>query len=180
MAIVEQVKMTSTPKWNNLEEYFDLRQWTIGVRPGFVYTEYVYALNLTEEIFTNNQIQELENAAIKIIILYNDLLSYHTEGPDHLYNADSILRKLYGYTVQESYDKIDVMIQDCYTTWNRAMERLPSWGEDIDVQVQLYIKGIKGHVSANANWSFGSKRYFGDHGAIIKETGRIRLATSHE
>lgn len=154
-SVVEQVSKSSTPAWRNVEEYFELRLRTIGVRPGFVYSEWVYSLSLPEVILTNRYIIELENAAAMLIILHNDILSHFGEGSDHLYNTVAILRKLQGLSIQEACDLIEVKyLPETFARWESAVNRLPSWGEDLDQQVQLYIKGIKDHVICNANWRF--------------------------
>jgi hypothetical protein len=152
-SVVTQVRKSSTPAWKSVEEYFELRLRTIGVRPGFVYSEWVYDLALPEEILTNKHILELEESAALLIILHNDILSHFEEGAGHLYNTVAILRKLQGLSIQAAFDLIEAKyLPETFARWESALKKLPSWGEDVDRQVQLYIKGIKDHVICNANW----------------------------
>jgi hypothetical protein len=44
-----------------------------------------------------------------------------------------------GLSVQEALDKIDVMLNNCYRRWYRALADMPIWGEETDRQVLRYV-----------------------------------------
>jgi hypothetical protein len=56
---------------------------------------------------------------------------------------------------------------------NRAI--LPSWGEEVDRQVAIYVQGLQDWIVANLHWSFESTRYFGNDGQAVKRDGIIKL-----
>lgn len=43
-----------------------------------------------------------------------------------------------------------------YRTWYVAQSELPQWGEEIDTQVQTYIRACQDVILANLNWRYGS------------------------
>ena len=56
-----------------------------------------------------------------------------------------------------------------------GLKKVPSWGEDIDPQVQQYLNGIACWPRGNYCWSFESGRYFGNKGLDYQKTLRIPL-----
>ena len=51
-------------------------------------------------------------------------------------------------------------MKDRYHEWYLALGELPMWGEGVDKQVQICIRGCQDMVVANLNWSFKTERYF--------------------
>ena len=56
-----------------------------------------------------------------------------------------------------------------------GLKKVPSWGEDIDPQVQQYLNGIAIWPRGNYCWSFESGRYFGDKGLEYQRTRLVPL-----
>ncbi|KAH7906493.1 hypothetical protein BJ138DRAFT_1162491, partial [Hygrophoropsis aurantiaca] len=50
-----------------------------------------------------------------------------------------------------------------------GLEKIPSWGNEVDDQLQEYIHGLANWARANYCWSFESGRYFGTKGAEIEQ-----------
>jgi hypothetical protein len=61
------------------------------------------------------------------------------------------------------------------TDFLTARDELPSWGPDVDPQVQQYIDALGSWVRANDAWSFESERYFGKAGREIQEKREVAL-----
>ncbi|KAF2103158.1 terpenoid synthase [Rhizodiscina lignyota] len=175
MALIQQMNLTTTPNFKNLQDWFNFRRDSIGVLPGFTFALYVHGLTISRDIIESDHIREMEYMAIEIILLTNDILSYPKEGPDHMYNTTAFLKKSRGLSTQEAFDEIGLLLDERFKKWDSLMATLPSWGEENDRQVQLYLDGVKGHVSSNTNWSFMSQRFFGRDGQAVKETRRIKL-----
>lgn len=61
-----------------------------------------------------------------------------------------------GMSAQAAFDALGKMLQcrfrDCYL----ALASLPSWGTEIDAQVQNYIRGVLNVVRANLNWRYAT------------------------
>ena len=56
-----------------------------------------------------------------------------------------------------------------------GLNKVPSWGEEIDIQVQQYLNGIACGPQGNYCWSFESGRYFGDKGLEYQRTRLVPL-----
>ena len=56
-----------------------------------------------------------------------------------------------------------------------GLEQVPSWGSDVDCQVQEYLRGLANWVRVNDCWSFESGRYFGNKGLEIHKTRIVPL-----
>lgn len=52
---------------------------------------------------------------------------------------------------------------------------LPSWGEEIDPQVERYVWGLGNWVRASDQWGFESERYFGGKGKEIFKKRWVNL-----
>ncbi|KAJ5689629.1 terpenoid synthase [Penicillium macrosclerotiorum] len=86
------------------------------------------------------------------LVEQNDLISYRKEkalGESH--NIISIYQQE-GYTIQEAFNEVERSLSMCYRDWHLALAQLPSWGEEIDAQVQLYIDGVQNSALANIHW----------------------------
>jgi hypothetical protein len=57
---------------------------------------------------------------------------------------------------------------------------LPSWGEDIDGRLKIYINGLGYWVRGNDSWSFEGQRYFGTRGLEIQKSRWVTLQPSKE
>ena len=70
-----------------------------------------------------------------------------------------------------------------YEMWRETLEYffrtvktdVPSWGEEVDRDVAVYIQGLKDWIIANAEWSFETERYFGKEAKKIRETLQVEL-----
>ena len=56
-----------------------------------------------------------------------------------------------------------------------GLKRLPSWNQEIDLQVQQYLNGLANWVRASECWSFEAGRYFGSKGSEYKKTRLVPL-----
>lgn len=54
-------------------------------------------------------------------------------------------------------------------TFLDVYKSVPSWGREVDAQVQEYARGLGNWVICNISWSFESARYFGKEGRRIRE-----------
>jgi hypothetical protein len=55
---------------------------------------------------------------------------------------------------QEAYNFAGDAVKKRYYEWNVELSKVPHWGEEVDVQVQTYIRGCQNIVLANLNWRY--------------------------
>jgi hypothetical protein len=65
------------------------------------------------------------------------------------------------------------------TTFLNGIEDLPSWGEEIDADVQRYVESIGYLVRGADAWSYESERYWGERGMEIEATRVVTIFTEH-
>lgn len=63
----------------------------------------------------------------------------------HLFRQD-------GLSQQEAYDRVSDLLTKRYRAWFLAHAAIPIWGEAVDVQVQMYVKGCQDVILGNLNW----------------------------
>jgi len=56
------------------------------------------------------------------------------------------------------------------------IKHIPSWDPDTDRRVRKYVDGLGQWVRGNDDWSYESKRYYGDDGLSIREDRILRLS----
>ncbi|KAL3464020.1 terpene synthase metal binding domain protein [Aspergillus heterothallicus] len=175
MGSLAQVQNASKKSFPSIEEMLALRRQSAGVAPLFALVEYAHKLNIPDTVFKSKSIQEIERIGVDFVLIQNDILSYckeEREGVTH--NLVAIARRT-GLSAQSAFTHIGDMLRARYRDWYLALTELPSWGEDVDVQVQEYIEGVRAVVRANLAWSFRSQRYFGGMGPEVRRTGVVSV-----
>lgn len=76
-----------------------------------------------------------------------------------MHNLVAVCRNA-GMPAQAAFDHLGHMLQARYRDWYLALVSLPSWGKEIDSEVQNYIRGIQNIVKANLHWRFVEKYRF--------------------
>ncbi|RAK94265.1 terpene synthase metal binding domain protein [Aspergillus costaricaensis CBS 115574] len=178
-ACIQQVIMQSRFQGSetlSVDEFIAMRRGSIATTPLFALFEYAYGLNIPDEVFECSSIKELERVSTEVTVIQNDIVSYRKE---QLLDENSNLIKIYlrdGFSVQAAFDEAGKLLATCYRDWYLALADLPSWGEDVDAQVQTYIEGLQNVVLANIHWSFRAERYWKSNAEIQKDrTIEVRL-----
>lgn len=53
---------------------------------------------------------------------------------------------------QDAFDIVGDILGTLYKRWDFALAELPSWGEQVDADVQKYIASVRAIIMANLNW----------------------------
>ncbi|KAI2771552.1 terpenoid synthase [Daldinia loculata] len=160
--IVAQVQQAAKEELlsRDVQTYLEVRRGTIGVYPIIPLAQYSQGIELPESIFSNRSLQEIIRLSAEITFLTNDILSYRNDlelGVDH--NLIPLLEKQ-GMSVQQSIDKIGAMISDRCKRWYTTLAELPSYGENVDREVLLFVELCRNIALGNLHWSFKTCRYF--------------------
>lgn len=81
----------------------------------------------------------------------------------------------YTLDLQSAVDLAGSHCFDCITKFEDNRKALPSWGEEIDREVDLYVQGLQDWIIGSLHWSFACRRYFGAEGKEIKEHRTVFL-----
>jgi hypothetical protein len=80
-----------------------------------------------------------------------------------------------GLTLQQAVDCIGDMCKQTIDSFIENQKRIPSWGESIDRDVKLYVRGMQEWIVGSLHWSFMTKRYFGENGGTVKANRIVDL-----
>jgi hypothetical protein len=105
-----------------------------------------------------------------------DLFSYNVEqsrGDTH--NMICVFMTNDGLDLQQAVDRIGELCKQTIDTFVENQARVPSWGDDIDQDVKLYVNGLQEWIVGSLHWSFMTTRYFGNNGGAVKATRIVEL-----
>ena len=111
-----------------------------------------------------------------LAFVYQDIFSYNVEqsrGDNH--NMITVIMNQQSLSLQEAIDSVSDLCKDTINAFEFTRRSLPSWGPDLDRQVQLYIDGLQNWIIGSLHWSFETRRYFGDQGQEIKKQLVMKL-----
>ncbi|KAF9058937.1 terpene synthase metal binding domain protein [Rhodocollybia butyracea] len=172
---IEQVRACSSGQASSMEAMLAMRRKSVGASPLFALVEYAHKLNLPDFVFETWSIKEVERIGNDLVLLQNDILSYCKEEKEGVAHNLVATCRHSGMSAQMAFNYVGNMLVSRYRDWYLALAELPSWGEQIDYEVQEYIRGVTNVVRANLNWSFHSRRYFGKASEAIRETRRVTV-----
>lgn len=95
-----------------------------------------------------------------------------------LHNSVELVMHEHGLNVQSAIDWLERYAADVHAGFLDNVANMPSWGEDVDRRVKIYINGIAQWVRGNDDWTFESGRYFGNKGLEIQKTRIMSLLPS--
>ncbi|KAI0050123.1 terpenoid synthase [Auriscalpium vulgare] len=168
-AVVAEAQDRDETHVRSIDEYFNIRRYTIGAEPSYVPIE--LAMDIPDEVFFHPMVVKLAQLVTDVIILDNDLCSYNKEqaNGEDLHNILTIVMAEVKVDLNGALDWLErrhaELNEAIIETWNS----LPVWNEDIRDSVDEYLLGLVGWVRSNDSWNFESQRYFGTDGLDIQK-----------
>lgn len=80
-----------------------------------------------------------------------------------------------GLDLQSAVDAVGELCRASVDRFIAGRASIPSWGPEIDRDVDIYVQGLQDWIVGSLHWSFKSERYFGKEGAEIKSTRQLTL-----
>jgi alpha-muurolene/germacrene-A/gamma-muurolene synthase len=78
-------------------------------------------------------------------------------------------------SLQQAADRIGELCKQSIESFVENQKRIPSWGDSIDRDVELYVRGLREWIVGSWHWSFVTKRYFGEKVGTVKATRVVDL-----
>ncbi|KAG1820887.1 isoprenoid synthase domain-containing protein [Suillus subaureus] len=157
----------------------DLCQGTdSGIKPCFALIEFVAGIDLPDEVMSHPVVKALEDATNDHVACNDDILSYNKEqsrGDEHWENIVAVLMHDRGLDLHSAMDHAGQMCKDAIQHFEFNCTILPSWGEDVDRQVAIYIEGLQNWMIGSLHWHFVSARYFGKDRHAVKLDRIVKL-----
>ncbi|PCH35247.1 terpenoid synthase [Wolfiporia cocos MD-104 SS10] len=160
----------------DLESYIAIRRDTSGCKPCWALIEYANNLDLPWEVMDHPVIRGLGEAANDLVTWSNDVFSYNVEqskGDTH--NMIVVVMRQEGLDLQAAVDFVGDLCKQSIDRFHLLRENLPSWGSELDAQVEIYVDGLADWITGSLKWSFESERYFGKTGLEVKRTRTVTL-----
>ncbi|KAI0703666.1 terpenoid synthase [Cerioporus squamosus] len=175
-AVIQQVKDKASDTIPDLESYIAMRRDTSGCKPCWALIEYAYNLDLPDWVMEHPVVEGLGDAANDLVTWSNDIFSYNVEqarGDTH--NMIVVVQNQEGLELQEAIDYVGDLCFGCIDRFEALRRALPSWGPEIDAQLQVYIDGLADWMIGNLVWSFETTRYFGADGPQVRRDLSVDL-----
>src|SRR5258708_7917359 len=85
-----------------------------------------------------------------------------------------------GLSLQQAVDRVGAMCKRTIEMFVENQARIPSWGDDIDGAVGLYVHGLREWIVGSLHWSFVTTRYFSNNGGLERATRVVDLLTQKD
>ncbi|KAF7327684.1 Terpene cyclase [Mycena kentingensis (nom. inval.)] len=175
-AVNVQAKWRDSDIVPDLETYIAIRRDTSGCKPCWALIEYGLDIDLPDFVAEDPVIMSLNESTNDLVTWSNDIFSYNVEqsrGDTH--NMITILMKYHGHTLQSAVDYVGELCRLTIDAFQENRHHVPSWGPEVDEQVQRYIGGLEAWIVGSLHWSFMTERYFAKNGADVKRERNIAL-----
>ncbi|KAJ8597532.1 terpenoid synthase [Rhizopogon salebrosus TDB-379] len=160
----------------DLESYITIRRDTSGCKPCFALIEYAARIDLPDEVMSHPVIMAMEEATNDLVTWSNDIFSYNVEQSRRdTHNMIAVLMREQDLDLQGAVDYLGRLCKSTVQRFEDNRAILPSWGEELDRQVGIYVEGLQNWIIGSLHWSFDSTRYFGKDGHTVKQDRIIKL-----
>ncbi|OAX35170.1 terpenoid synthase [Rhizopogon vinicolor AM-OR11-026] len=149
-----------------IASYMDMRRETIGTRPCIVLMRSTRRLYLPEDVLQHPILVDMENRALDMVYIANDIYSFKKEIDENgaVNNIINVIQKdpttQHITDLQGRFDHAGNLFQAALNRFNACRDALPGFGdEETDRQVAAYGDGLVDWVSGNIEWSIVNQRY---------------------
>lgn len=156
------------------------RLHSVGARPVQALLEPLHQISLPDEIWQNPLIRELQDIAIQMVFLHNDMFSYRREecmfeAVPH--NAVHAILQEQELGVQEAFKATGKILDVTLNKWFWAEKEILGISQDANMQAQIrrYLENLLDIVRGNIHWSFKTGRYFGKESDEVRKTMQFKL-----
>lgn len=164
---------------HTVQTYLAQRRDNIGSYPSYAVLE--LALDIPDDVFYHPAMNELSLYATEMLIIDNDLVSYNREqASGDTNNILFVIMRQFNCSLDHAMAWAAAYHSQLEARFMDAFKRMPSWGLEIDSQVEEYCQGIANWPRGNDCWSFESGRYFGDKGREVQKTRCVPLLPKKE
>jgi len=174
-SMIQEAEDRETKRVRPVMDYLQLRRETFGAQATISLLG--FGLELPEEVLSHPVMQSMTLAAMDLLCITNDMHSYVVEVARGIafHNIVTSIMEEHQVDVPTAMEWLENFGKYRVDTFLRGVEELPSWGPEIDVNVQKYIKDIGYLVRGADAWSYESERYWGKKGMEIQETRQVTL-----
>ncbi|KAI8989884.1 terpenoid synthase [Trametes punicea] len=175
LSVATEAEDRCSGSMRSIDSVITIRRDNNGGRPSLSPCE--LHLSIPDEVFYHPHVVELRTCVVDMITIINDIVSYNREQAtenDH-YNLLTVIM----HELNTDLDGAMLWAMDFHRAVSKKffeyLKGVPTFGPDVDVQLQEYLRGITNWPRSIDSWSFESNRYFGERGLEVQKTRKVSL-----
>ncbi|KZT54869.1 terpenoid synthase [Calocera cornea HHB12733] len=177
IAVTEEAELRKNGVVPSFAESVARRRDNGAVRGCIALVEYAHNIEIPAAAFNDLAFRKLEDAVVDLVewhVIDKPAADVHSFGKEmadgHTHNLVIVLMYAKTLSAQDAMNCAGELIQQRVDEYLALKTQLPSWDEGIDRMVKLYVDGMEYWIAGAAEWSFWTKRYFGDDALLVKAT----------
>ena len=140
--------------------FMKIRAFTVAAYPYMDLILMTDQIALPSEVVKHPIVKRLELATINVIGWSNDLFSFNNEiKAGNNFNLVTVLQQEYQISLQEAFDHAAELHNTEVQLFIDLSAQLPSFGTEIDANLERYLLGLRFWIRANLDWSVETGRY---------------------
>lgn len=141
-------------------EYTEMRRKTSALYIFFDLIELADGVRLPLEILEHEHVQNLKLMANDGVAWFNDIVSLEKEiKAGDIHNLVLVMQHERDLDLQESVDSASGLFNALIEAYMELEADTPSFGTEIDAELQRYLAGLRYWVRGNIDWSYETGRY---------------------
>ncbi|KAF9465760.1 isoprenoid synthase domain-containing protein [Collybia nuda] len=158
LSCVHQSKISRSSRKETIEEYIETRKVNSGMPLCMTFLE--MEVDIPQYVWEYPIFEEMKSLLSDIISLDNDMFSYNREQSQGDYhNILHIVMRDKQLGLQDALEWAERRHRSLQGEYFQVLAKMPSWGLEIDTQVEKYIGALGRMISGNVRYSALSKRY---------------------
>lgn len=140
--------------------YTKIRKVTIGFYPYICIIIIDNGIALPPEVIEHPIVKRLDLMATLLIGWSNDILSFEKDKRDgNTHNIVMVIQHEYQLPLQEAFDRAVELHDADMQIFIELSAQLPSFGAEIDANLQRYLSGLRSWIRGHLDWTLESPRY---------------------
>ncbi|KAL1944525.1 hypothetical protein VTO73DRAFT_2955 [Trametes versicolor] len=174
-AVAVQAEERCSGTVRSIDSFITIRRENNAGRPSLFPCE--LHLSIPDEVFYHPYVVEMQTCVIDMITTINDILSYNREQATQTddYNLLTVVMRELGVDLDGAVAWVVDLHHSIAARFIEGLKHVPSFGPEVDTQLQEYLQNIANWPRGSDSWSFKSGRYFGEWGLEYQRTRRVPL-----
>ncbi|AFZ24839.1 terpene synthase family protein [Cylindrospermum stagnale PCC 7417] len=141
-----------------------IRNFTIWMYPCIDLILLEARISLPPEVIEHPIVKRLNLATSNVIAWSNDIFSFEKDTrAGNTHNLVIVLQHEYQIPLQEAFDRAAELHNAEVRIFIELSAQLPSFGAEIDTNLQRYLSGLRSWLRGNLDWTLESPRYMIAH-----------------
>jgi len=144
----------------DIDAYVKTRRLSVAGDLVLAWVEYFNQLQIPNILRKHDIIEQINERAINILAWCNDIFSFPKElASNDVHNLVLVLHYQHQISLEKALEyAVDMHNQEVQAMLNLEAS-IPSFGEEVDIEVKKYISGIHDWIRGNFDWSKKTVRY---------------------